>query len=120
MKNVKVYSGKIWSGRSGENYSTTFIGYDSTPFADKFDDDFSYKKINVRYWISETSKTKSELMEDTIKRISGSVDAAYYDRYSELTGYLWTVEKVNVGGHDLLREINSYIGKYLYMEVEYD
>ena len=39
--------------------------------------------------------------------------------YSEITGYLWTDEVVKIGGHDLLKEFETHLGKYLYMEIEY-
>lgn len=73
----------------------------------------------MRYWVSETEKTKEQLKENLFAAISGSVEADYGDAYSELTGYLWTDEKLKVGGHDLLDELQSYIGKFLYMEVDY-
>jgi hypothetical protein len=31
---------------------------------------------------------------------------------------LWTDEDLNVGGHDLLEEIRSYLGKFIYLEVD--
>lgn len=39
--------------------------------------------------------------------------------YSEYTGYLWTDEEINVGGHDLLTELKSHVGRYLYMEITF-
>lgn len=114
----ETFAGKIWSGTQGENDNALFIGYSSTPFADTFQQ-FNSKQVTVRYWVSDKEKTKSELLKDTILRISGSVDADYGDAYSELTGYLWTDEKLNVGGHDLLSELRSSIDKFLYMEVDY-
>lgn len=115
----EVIRGKIWSGKCGENDSALFVGYCSTPFAEVFDDKFNYKKVTVRYWITEKEMEKQELIEENLKRISGAVSAKYYDRYSELTGYLWTEEGAKVGGHDLLQELTSNNGKFLYMEIDY-
>jgi hypothetical protein len=40
------------------------------------------------------------------------------DRYSETTGYLWTDEKLQVGGHDLIEELSGSAGKFLIFEAD--
>jgi len=50
----------------------------------------------------------------------GEGEAEYEDVYTEWTGYLWTNESIHVGGHNLLREINSHLGRYLWMEIDYN
>jgi len=117
--NQKFFKGKIWTGECGENYRTLFIGYNSKPFPEIWDEDFSRKKVTVRYFISDTEKSIEELKENQLLSISGAVNADYSSKYSEYTGYLWTDEELKVGGHDLLNELYSNEGKYLYMEVDY-
>lgn len=116
----QVYQGKIWEGEFGDNSSALMVGYCSTPLAKRWKYDISRRTVSVRYWISETEKTKEELMENQVLRLAGSVQADYGDRYSDMTGYLWTDEALKVGGHNLMQELNYHIGKYLYMEVDYN
>ena len=49
---------------------------------------------------------------------SETLDIEYSHAYSEYTGYLWTDEKLVIGGHDLLNEIKGNIGKYIHLEIE--
>jgi hypothetical protein len=49
----------------------------------------------------------------------GEGDATFGARYSEDTGYLWTDEELNVGGHDLLGELESHEGRYCLLEIRY-
>jgi hypothetical protein len=115
-----VFSGKIWHGEFGDNYNALFIGYNSTPFAKRWQQELGWGKtqVTVRYWISDKEQTKEELIENQVLRISGAASANYSDRYSELTGYLWTDENLKVGGHDLMAELESNYDKFLYMEVD--
>ena len=50
----------------------------------------------------------------------GGIEADFNPRYSEITGYLWTDEELNVGGHDLMAELKSNVGKWLILEIVYD
>jgi hypothetical protein len=73
--------------------------------------------LSVSYWISATRKSKDELTENLLKSLYGEGQADYGDRWSDITGYLWTDEDLIVGGHDLLEELKASCGKYLYMEI---
>jgi hypothetical protein len=117
--NQKIYKGRIIDKEYEDNYSALFIGEDEYPFAKIWEDDLYKKQVTVRYWISEVEKTKDELKENTLAAISGAVWADYTDRYSDYTGYLWTDVELKVGGHNLLSELSSNVGKFLYMEVDY-
>jgi hypothetical protein len=46
------------------------------------------------------------------------VNATIYPVYSDITGYLWTEERIKINGHDLFEEINNYEGKHLDMVIE--
>lgn len=113
-----IYKGFINERGKGECYNATFIGEMDNPIAQEFEESLQWKQVSVRYWISDTEKTKKELTENMILAMAGAVDADYTDRYSDITGYLWTDSKLNVGGHDLLSELECSIGKFIYMEVD--
>jgi len=90
-----------------------------------FDEAFAYAfpsncYASVRYAISKTGEwpeTLDEVAADTIAILEGKTKAEYYDRYSDLTGYLWTTEEAVVGGHNLISLLSQNVGKYLWMEV---
>jgi hypothetical protein len=113
-----IYKGLISEYPRYENYNALFVGTTPDPIAYELDDKINRKQVSVRYWISDTEKTKQELTENMIMTLAGSIDADYCDRYSDLTGYLWTEESLSIGGHDLLSELRSNIGKFLYMEID--
>ena len=115
---TKVYKGIVKEGDYGENSDALFIGEGSQPIAKIFEEDFEAKQVTVRYWTSDVEKTKEEIQESVLRKLFGDVDAMYSDSYSEITGYLWTDEELNVGGHDLIEEIRSYLGKFIYLEVD--
>lgn len=48
-----------------------------------------------------------ELEEQLVKTVMGDTKARFTHAYSDLTGYLWTEEKIECGGHDILREIQE-------------
>lgn len=115
---TKVYKGIVKEDDYGENWDALFIGESNQPIAEIFEDDFVAKQVTVRYWTSDKEKTKEELQESALRKLFGDVNANYSDAYSEITGYLWTDEELNIGGHDLLEEIRSYLGKYIHLEVD--
>ena len=74
---------------------------------------------SLRYAISENpiESIDSVLLDIENAFDDETLDMQYIHRYSEETGYLWTDEKLEIGGHDILKELYSYIGKYLYLEI---
>lgn len=113
-----IYKGLIAENSKGENDEALFIGEIEEPIAYVFEEEIQGKQVSVRYWISDTEKTKEELDENMIMTLAGAVDADYGDRYSDIAGYLWTDEELHIGGHNLLSELRNYIGKFVYMEIE--
>lgn len=118
MKKQLIYKGIIKKQRKGENDDALFIADMEYPLAEEFEIELQDKQVSVRYWISDTDKTIEQLQEGAFKTLIGSVDADYGDRYSENTGFLWTDEELNIGGHDLLAELSSSIGKFIYLELD--
>lgn len=74
--------------------------------------------VSARYWVSDKKCTKEEANELFIKKLHGCLEAKFCINYSELTGYLWTDEELKIGGHDLLEELKSYVGKFLVLEIK--
>jgi hypothetical protein len=75
--------------------------------------------LSVRYFISNVELDEDALITDWLNHLEGVGNAEYGARYSEITGYLFTDEDLNVGGHDLLEELKTYVGQYLNLEIEY-
>lgn len=78
-----------------------------------------YRKfVTVRYVISDVEIPEDQITEAIVRHLTGAPKFDYGMRYSELTGYLWTDENLQVGGHDLLTELKSNVGKYLHLEIK--
>ena len=101
------------------SHSENYYEEDST-FVEKLQYKISGKFCTIRYFICDEKTSYSELNDNLIRQIEGDVSADYGKRYSEYTGYLWTDEELNVGGHDLLNELKSYENKYIFMIIDID
>lgn len=111
-------SGKIVDYEDHNNHNTISIGELEQPIAETLEELYG-KQVTLRYWISDTLMSREELAENNMLVYSGALYANYGAAYSECTGYLWTDDKLNVGGHDLRNELEGDLGKYLYLEAEY-
>lgn len=76
--------------------------------------------LTVRYWVSDEFIPVEQIQEAFLNTLYGVGSAEYELHYSEITGYLWTDEELKVGGHDLLAELSSNLGKWLHMEIEFN
>ena len=74
---------------------------------------------SVRYATASTPIDEGKFIDLEIRTSLGETEAKYYERYSDLTGYLWTDEELKVGGHDLLNELKTYADQYLYLEITF-
>lgn len=121
MSKIVVYKGQIYEATRGENDDALYLSDDRhDPLADRVECDLGeLRTATVRYFISDKEKPIDELTENLIKKISGAITADYGDHYSEYTGYLWTDEELNIGGHDLIDELRSHAEKYAYIEISY-
>jgi hypothetical protein len=113
-----IYNGFINMQDSGEAMDIVFLGNSQTPLAEILQDEISGHQVSARYYISDTEKDLNQVQVDFIKQLSGEVEAEYLDHYSEITGYLWTDENLQIGGHDLMAEIKSNAGKYLNLIID--
>lgn len=112
----------------GESSNVVNVSDDERPLAERLIDEISdydrddnfrvEKQLSVKYWICDKEASKDEAISEVLKRLDGSAEIEFCARYSDLTGYLWTDEQLNVGGHDLLREIASSEKKWLILEID--
>jgi hypothetical protein len=116
MNKTVSFWGRISEKCIGESDPVLFVS-DSSLIGD-LEPLIKGKFVSVRYWISGEEKTKEEAEFDFIETLLGIADCELDIRYSEDTGYLWTNEDLLVGGHDLLSELKSFIGKWLILEID--
>jgi hypothetical protein len=116
-----TYAGQIREADYGEAMDVVFVGDHDEPLAKLIQDDLEVhgRRVSVSYFVTDTPKTKDELAENQVRVLLGDATADYTDNYSDVTGYLWTDEELQVGGHDLLAEIQSSIGRHLHLEITY-
>lgn len=115
---MKTYKGLLTLHSWGEADDILFLSSLCEPLAEQLEDDIARKQVTARYWITDRECTKDEAVEDFIGKLHGKVECDFGVRYSEITGYLWTDEKCKIGGHDLLAELRSHVGKWLILEVK--
>lgn len=114
----RTYEGLLCLHSWGEADDILFLSSLDDPMVEELE--WMHNKIaTVRYWITDKEATKEEVQKSFIaETMGGVVDAYLCPRYSEITGYLWTDEDLNVGGHDLLARLKSNVGKWLILEIE--
>lgn len=117
MSESKTYSGWLALHGYGEADDILFLSTLREPLAEELEW-IAYKEVSVRYWITDKEATKDEAQESFVRKLFGEAEVKFGARYSEITGYLWTDEDLNVGGHDLLAELRGHVGKWLILEVE--
>ena len=115
----KQYAGWLKLGDHGEGFDILLL--DGEPIADILTDDLERygHTVTARYFISDTPISFEEVTEEVILHVLGYSSADFGHRYSDITGYLWTDEDWQVGGHDMLWELRQSAGKYLNLQVEF-
>lgn len=73
---------------------------------------------SIQMLTGDTPIDLDHIDETKIVSMMGEVDSEYYHRYSDYTGYLWTVEGFKCGGHDIPKILYSHMGEYIHMEIE--
>lgn len=76
--------------------------------------------LTARYYISDREQSANALQKAFLSQVLGASRADYEVHYSEITGYLRTAETINIGGHNLLEELKTSLGKWLHLEIEYN
>jgi len=117
-----VYHGRLTLGGRWPEEHEGILLLDDEPLAQRvrWDRERYGKYLSVSYYISdERMESEEKLQNSFLRALDGDSDVQYAVCYSEITGYLYTTEELKVGGHDLIRELTSYVGKYLYLKVHY-
>ena len=122
MSITKIYKGKLWQNGGGyDDTDSIYYGeYDILAEDIAVDIEEHGNFLTVKYFISDVELTKEELIKAHLLKVMGDAKAEWSICSSEATGYLWTDQELMVGGHDLIAELESHIGKYLYMEITYN
>lgn len=114
---MKTYQGLLSIGDHGESDDVLFLSGHDEPLAEELEW-MDGQVVTVRYWVTNEECTRDQAVESFVLTCMGAAKAEFQACYSEYTGYLWTDEFLNVGGHDLLAELKSHAGKWLILEIE--
>jgi hypothetical protein len=114
---LKEYSGLLSLHSYGEADGILFLSSIGGPLAEELEW-MHRKNVTVRYWVTDKQSTKEEAKEAFIHTLCGKADVNFGAKYSEITGYLWTDEELNVGGHSLINRLKSEVGKWVHLEIE--
>lgn len=121
----RIYEGTITVRQHGEDDNALWLDGSehspSDPLAEQVADDIELhgNTVTVSYWIADGPRTLDELLENEAKKAAGAVDAEYQQRYSDVTGYLWTDASLVIGGHDLLAELESEVGRWCRLSIRF-
>ena len=125
-----------WCDTNDDNYSTIGVKViqnvkrlngeiketvvDSFPFTKEMEKKCGWrgKFASIQMLTGDTPIDIDHIDETKVVSMEGDVESKYYHRYSDYTGYLWTEEGFQCGGHDIRKILTSYIGKYIHMEIE--
>lgn len=113
---TRTYMGLLSLHSDGEADDVLFLSSLRDPLAEELGW-MARKRVSVRYWITDHQCTQEDAQKLATLQIMGIAHTDYVARYSEITGYLWTDEEIKVGGHDLLNELKSHVGKWLILEI---
>lgn len=121
METTNTYRGLLCFGSNCEEDDLIAFVDETTNKVTIFASELEYlsrQVVTLRYYVSDVRQSADELFENFVKTLYGKVEADYGTHYSELTGYLWTDEKLNVGGHDIISELRSHVGKFIHLEIK--
>ncbi len=83
---------------------------------DSFED-----RIGFEYYVSNTEKNEEEMLKGLLKTYYGALNLMnddYVESGCETCGGSYESE-LKVGGHDLIRELKSHDGKYIFLKIFY-
>jgi len=75
----------------------------------------------VRYYIADHFLDRETAEVEWLNSVEGVGDLTWEVHYGDSTGYLWTDEEINVGGHDLIQELTRFaqLGRYILLIIGY-
>ncbi len=121
---TKVYTGWLEENNWGESRNILYLtptkgeAFDGEVLALILEADLVGKYVSVRYHIIDKEMVLDEAEEHFLKRLYGVIETDVGHHYSEITGYLWTDEKINIGGHNLIAELHSWVGKFMILIID--
>lgn len=121
----RIYTGTIKIGSYGEDDDALWLEPSADPQAEPLAGEIATdieelgNTVTVSYWITDGPRTLDQLLENEAKKLAGAADADYSQRYSDVTGYLWTDAELTIGGHDLLAELESEVGRWCYLSIKF-
>lgn len=76
--------------------------------------------VTVSYHLTDQPETEDALHALLIAKmcgvsVSGPLRSGYYHSYSEMTGYLYTDETFQVGGHNVIQELSRHLGRWCHL-----
>lgn len=122
---TKRYRGTLHLGTHGEACDVLILddgeSIYSAPFTKVISSDIEQYGgyLTVRYWTADKPCNDDAMIEGAIRELLGVGETEFNHAYSEITGYLWTDEEINVGGHDMLEELCAQQGRYCLLEITY-
>lgn len=116
-KNYRVY----------DNYDTIILrqpdGYGIDLVNRIAEASFNYgTAVNVRYWTAKSAQSRDAMQEAAIRKMCGAVDVQHRTEdysYSEYTSDTDYITAMDVGKHNLYKELCTHNGKFLYLEIEF-
>lgn len=120
----RVYEGTITLRAFGEDDDALYLDptdpYDE-PLAGQVEEDIETlgNTVTVAYWIADGPRTVDQLLENDVRKAAGAIGAEYQQHHSEYTGYLWTDASLVIGGHDLLAELESEVGRWCRLSIRF-
>jgi hypothetical protein len=118
MSKTLTYTGLLSRHSHGEADDILFLSTEEEPLAEVLDGRIRRTQVTVRYWITNFPCSREEATEDHARQLMGIAATKFGAVYSEITGYLWTDQECNIGGHDLIGELEDCAGKWLILEIE--
>ncbi len=115
---TKTYTGLLTIHSWGEADDILFLSSLREPLAENLEYDIARKQVTARYWITNKETSKEEAQIQFLNKLMGLAECDFGSHYSEITGYLWTDEECKIGGHDLIAELRSHVGKWLILEID--
>lgn len=116
---TRTYTGLITEHSCGDPEDILFLSSVKRPLADELSWRMLRKIVTVRYWVSDQEITKEAAQDTVARELMGMASGKGFQvHYSELSGYLWTDENIVVGGHSLIDQLRSFVGKWLILEIE--
>lgn len=83
---------------------------------------FPKAEVQVNYYLSDSPKTKDEMIAGLLSKIYGGIESEYtqedysYSSWTSGTDYYTTMQ---VGGHDLKKELDDKEGKFILIELNF-